>query len=341
MPALASTEISVEEVKCIAHEHFNVIGNAVLLTGERDANYHLAGDVELLFKLAHPKEDPAIVDLQTAALDHLAGADLGGVSVPTVLTTTNGQKSVLLRMRNGGTRIGRLLTYLPGKLQQSSRRSTEQYRSGGRALAKIARGLKNFSHPAAAHKLIWDLRHAADTRLLISLLGNTAIERSCSSILSHFIDETYPTLVRQRKQIVHNDLNPRNVLVDASDHGRVTGVFDFGDVVETFLVADTAIGAASQIDDAQDAHQAVIEFVQAYHRENPLSIEEIACIPALVATRIAMGVLITNRHRLENPDNPHFPTPDFAVFAERMATAQSFIDDKAKLIERMLSGDAQ
>ena len=45
--------------------------------------------------------------------------------------------------------------------------STALRRDLGRCAARLARGLSDFSHCGANHKLLWDLQHAAELRPLI------------------------------------------------------------------------------------------------------------------------------------------------------------------------------
>jgi hypothetical protein len=45
--------------------------------------------------------------------------------------------------------------------------STVLRRDLGRCAARLARGLSDFSHGGANHKLLWDLQHAAELRPLI------------------------------------------------------------------------------------------------------------------------------------------------------------------------------
>ena len=61
-------------------------------------------------------------------------------------------------------------------------------------------------------------------------------------------DSIAPQFPDWRWQVVHNDLNPHNVLCAPDAPDRIAGVLDFGDMVRTPLVCDLAVAAAYRID---------------------------------------------------------------------------------------------
>ncbi len=63
-------------------------------------------------------------------------------------------------MRDGERHFTRLLTWLPGRPLFGTERTPEQMRGIGDALGRLAGGLAGFSHPAADHAIVWDLRRA-------------------------------------------------------------------------------------------------------------------------------------------------------------------------------------
>ena len=120
--------------------------------------------------------------------------------------------------------------------------------------------------------------------------------------LNRFDRDIAPHLATLRTQIVHNDLNPHNVLVDPVDPDRITGVLDFGDMVETPLVCDAAVAASYQIDPA--APWASLEtFAAAYHAVLPLTPLEARLLPDLTATRMLTTLAIASARAARYPDN--------------------------------------
>ena len=63
-------------------------------------------------------------------------------------------------------------------------------------------------------------------------------------LLEGFERHAVPLLRGLRRQVIHNDFNPHNVLADAVDDTRIAGVIDFGDMVHAPLVQDLATACA-------------------------------------------------------------------------------------------------
>ena len=76
----------------IAREHFGLDGRAEPLHGELDLNFAVAGHV---LKLYAPAVDPTLLDLQDAALEHVA-ARVDDVAVPRLRRARDGAARVEL-----------------------------------------------------------------------------------------------------------------------------------------------------------------------------------------------------------------------------------------------------
>ncbi|MCW6509686.1 phosphotransferase [Lichenifustis flavocetrariae] len=100
--------------------------------------------------------------------------------------------------------------------------------------------------PAADHDLLWDLKGAARLRPLLPHVASDS-RALVARRLDHLEDNILPRLAKLRRQVVHNDLNPHNVPVDPAYTDRVTGILEFGDMVDTHRVNHVAVGAAYQV----------------------------------------------------------------------------------------------
>jgi len=134
-----------------------------------------------------------------------------------------------------------------------------------------------------------------------------------------------PCFATVRRQFVHNDFNARNIIVDASDESRVTGIIDFGDSVHTALIADVAVGAIGQLSEPQTAEEAIQHFVRAYCEVEPLDCQELALLPSLIAGRIVQNVVITSWRRARDPEDPHFKAFGPAFFEWRVELAKRLV----------------
>ena len=123
-----------------------------------------------------------------------------------------------------------------------------------------------------------------------------------SATLTRFDTHIAPQLPGLRGQVVHNDLNPHNVLTLPGDPCTIAGVLDFGDMVHTPLICDAAIAASYHIDPAAPLHS-LLHFVRAYHATLPLTATELRLFPDLVATRMLTTLAIASSRAARYPDN--------------------------------------
>ncbi|MGQ0611030.1 MAG: phosphotransferase [Paracoccaceae bacterium] len=289
----APPDLPQVEAARLAQAHYGLSGRLSRLTSERDVNYLLDSPAgRFVLKLANKAEPVAVTELQTRALVHLEPA---GLPVPRVVRTLDGRTEVPLPQG-----VLRLLTYLEGDLMHRHPGSAPLRRAMGEMTARLALGLRGFAHPAARHVLQWDIRHASALRALIGDLP-ADLRLPVTAALDRFDRDVAPRLPALRWQVVHNDLNPHNILVSA-DGTRVTGILDFGDMVETPLVCDLAVAASYQVDPAAPL-SSLTEFAGAYHAVLPLTPDEAALILPLTEARWLTTLLITAHRAALYPGN--------------------------------------
>ncbi len=295
---VAAPPVSVEVAEGVARDCFGVVGTARLLTGERDHNFHLRDHEgrELVLKLVHPAEDPGVTAFHSEALLHIATVDPALPTPRLQVSHTGVGCSVVL---NGAPRQVRLLTYLQGNPLHLRPATSALRRDLGACLARLDLALAGFSHPSDRHSLLWDLQHAAQVRPLLDALPRdlrALPERS----MERFERDVVPVLPRLRAQVIHNDFNPHNVL---SDGDRIAGIIDFGDMVRAPLVQDLATAAAYQILAEGPVLEAPGQLVAAFHAVCPLTEDEIAVLPDLIAARLMLTIAISSWRAARHPDN--------------------------------------
>ena len=282
------------EAAALARSHFGLTGTLTQLTSERDLNYRLTTPTgAYVLKLANPAEPAAVTRFQTLALIHLEATTL---PVPRVIRTLSGQTEV-----DTPHGILRLLTWLDGHPQHLTQRSPTQCAAMGAIAASLTLGLGGFSHPAAAHVLQWDIKHAATLRPLLPFIAE-AHRPLATETLDRFDRDLAPHLPALRAQVVHNDLNPHNVLTDPHNPDQITGILDFGDMVQTALICDAAVTAAYQIDPATP-RASLQTFATAYHATLPLTPLEARLLPDLTATRLLTTLAVASARAARYPDN--------------------------------------
>jgi hydroxylysine kinase len=278
----------------LARAHFGLTGTLTPLTSERDLNYQLTTPQgRFVLKLANSAEPADLTALQTRALLHLEPQTL---PTPRVIRTLTGETEAATPH---GTL--RLLTWLEGHPQHLTPRTPAQCVAMGAISARLSLGLQGYHHPAASHVLQWDIKQASSLRPLLPHIA-ADLRPLATETLDRFDRDIKPALARCRTQIVHNDLNPHNVLVDPANPDRITGILDFGDMVETPLICDAGVTAAYQIDPAA-AIESLTTFARAYHAVLPLTPQERQLLPDLAATRMLTTLAIASARAARYPDN--------------------------------------
>ncbi len=302
--AARSPDLATGEATVILQATYGIVAEASPLRSERDQNFLMrtADGANYVLKLANAVQDPAIATFQTRALVHVAAVD-PLLAVPRVIATRTGDWEFRWASDDGVLRIGRLVTFLSGVPLAGQSRSLAQATALGRLASAIGRALRGFFDPAAGHELLWDLKHAARLADLTGFIDAAADRRLVAEAIETFRRTALPRLPALRGQVIHNDLNPHNILVDP-DHPEVPcGVIDFGDLVFGALIGDVAIASAYLVGGADDPLEPVCRFVAAYHAVTPLEAEEVRLLPALIATRLAMTCAITAWRAKRYPEN--------------------------------------
>ncbi|WP_206151260.1 phosphotransferase [Starkeya sp. ORNL1] len=326
-----------DNAAAIARDHFGIEAEVSLLTSERDKNFHLvaADGQEYVLKITNSAEDPVVTNFQTEALLHIEARD-AGLPVPRVCRTVDGRTELALPL-GGETHTVRLLTYLTGEPQYRAPPSAPQREDLGRCLARLGLALRDFRHPGATHDLLWDISNVGRLRDWLPNIGDTELRELATGFLDRFEDEVRPVQQRQRRQVVHNDFNPHNVLVDPANPVRVTGVLDFGDMVETPLVNDVAIAASYQVAGAHSLVRAA-DFVAAYHSVLALHAEEIDILFDLIAMRHVTTITITEWRARLYPENRAYIMRNHPRAAEGLRAFAAIDRDAARRVFRQACG---
>lgn len=331
-----SRPMPIEEVLALVRQNYSFEPRVTRLTGERDENFRLTADdsAEYVLKIANPAENPAETDLQTAALLHIEKTD-PALPCPRVLRDRTGGTHVRFIDECGAKRSARILTFLPGRLLGASTRSQRQRAACGRIGARLTLALRGFEHSAANRMIVWDVRHTGHMRRLLEELPRFPYQSAARELLGRLVPRIESQLPPMRHQMVHNDLNPLNILVDPADEERVTGVIDFGDMTHTALIADVAVCAAELIppdcSDPLEAQESILDVTRAYHACVQLLQPELALLGALVAARLLMTVVIHEWHVQRNPASGHFKALEEDFMRARLDIAHRSLLEEIRL----------
>lgn len=294
-------EMPLAEAEAVAAEVYGITGTARRLSSERDETFlfSAADGAHYTLKIANPVEEPEALAFQDGALLHLE-RHAPAVPVPRLVPTLAGGTSHALATAEG-PRVVRLLTFLAGELQYRTPPSPRQSGHVGRALAGLGLGLEGYDGRPPAGKLMWDISHTLD---LARVVGDVAPERRArvEGVLDEFARAWPRFAALERRQIIHNDFNPHNVVVDPAAPDEVTGIIDFGDMVRAPLVNDLAVAISYHLA-TEDWAERAGAFLEGYAAARPLLAPEAALLPTLIRARLAMTIIIAEWRSARFPDN--------------------------------------
>jgi 4-aminobutyrate aminotransferase-like enzyme/Ser/Thr protein kinase RdoA (MazF antagonist) len=304
---------TAEEAERLAADRFGVAGRASPLPSERDQNFRIraADGTSFILKVANERERPEILDFQERALAHLAERSPTLV-LPRVVPDVEGR--CVGRVPHGGAEhLVRLLTWVPGRVLAETRPHTRTLLASlGRALGRMDRAFEGFAHPSMNRPLQWDLGRLP---WIAAEAGRFEPPRRAlvERVVGRFADRATPILGQLRRQVIHNDWNDHNVIVgvaEGSDERRpdeplVLGAVDFGDMLESWTVADLAVACAYAMLGKLDPVGAAAAIVEGYHSALPLEEAELDVLLDLVRARLAISVTMAACQSAQAPDNEY------------------------------------
>lgn len=315
----------------LLHEHYDFSAEIEPLVSERDQNFLISvtGGTRYVLKFANSAERPEVTDFQVRALLHVARV-APEIPVPAVIPTRDDLLMFEAMSDNRTEHRVRLLSWLDGTPLYDAKGVPSIADQMGRCLARLGLALKDFSHPGSAQTLLWDIQHVAQLIELLPHIRDAALRRLCATQFMHFRDSVEPRLHILRRQVIHNDMNPGNVLVDGNDSSRLAGIIDFGDLAHSHLVNDIAIAAAylCRLDD--DPYADVIDFLSAYTKIVPLSDDEISLLPDLIVMRRLTTTMISQWRASLHPENIDYILGDEARSRRKLELTADLCNEKTR-----------
>jgi 4-aminobutyrate aminotransferase-like enzyme len=306
---IRSPNFTVEQVKDIVNQRYGLTGSLFPLDSERDQNFRISTDVgdQFVIKIANSAEDPAIIDMQLKALEHIAKVD-PKLPVPKVLYSRDGMAIEQIQTDNGANHSLRVITYLPGAPPKDDPTEYALHRPMGSCLAKLVLALRGFFHPIANYELLWDLKHTSKLRQYLPHITDPNHHELVSYFLDRFDRNVLPLIPKLRAQILHNDFVPDNILVAENDPRRIVGIIDFGDMTHTLLINDLATTIAPMLREHADPVGAALEILAGYHDLVPVEEAELRILYDLIAARLIMLNVIASWRATIHPYNLDYIT---------------------------------
>lgn len=293
-----------EEATRLLKERYGINAALSEVACERDQNFHvMASDGrEYVLKISNPQEPSVTTDFQTQGILWIERHD-PDLPVPKLVPTNDGEYQTPVTLSDGRQSMVRVLTWLQGDPLYKVEITPAIETAIGNVLARVGCALRDFSHEGAKQELLWDIRHARRLKSLLHALPQDVIGLTIREELAYYSVEVQPRLAGLRHQVVHNDLNHHNLMVSPEDRSRITGVIDFGDMVETCLAIDVAVAASYLADHPVDALGSVARMIAAYHQVTPLERTEIELMRDLIVMRLVTSITITEWRAQRYPEN--------------------------------------
>jgi 4-aminobutyrate aminotransferase-like enzyme/Ser/Thr protein kinase RdoA (MazF antagonist) len=294
--------LTLEDARHIASTSFAVDGDARELVSERDQNFLVQGDGPgWVLKVSNVAEVRSVVEMEVSAIEHVARIDPG---LPLPLARRTREGGHVAEVTVGDVRhLVRMIPYLRGRNAQPSELDERTVREIGIVVARLARALRGFFHPAAGRVIEWDQKHLPELAQHAVLIDDPSPRALLDRALERFSRRVVPALPALRAQVIHNDMTLDNLLLD--DAGTVTGIIDFGDMAHTATVLDVPATLQSLVREREDIFAVATAFLQGYTSVLPLEDEEADLLGDLVAGRMVQTILISAWRTRQFPENDY------------------------------------
>lgn len=310
---LPAPNLPADEVVALVRAHWGLEVELRSLGSQQDQNFLAlaraeAGDsqgpvVEAadpigVVKVANPAFTAVELAAQEAAAS-LVAARAPGLRVATATTDAAGAPRSIVADTSEGPRSIRLIAFLDGgTLHGDAYLPPATIARLGELAARVSLALADFAHDGLDRVLQWDPRVAdrvverlaphhpdAARRARVTDAGAAAWATIAASAAD------LPT------QAVHLDLTDDNV-VRSDGGGLPDGLIDFGDVTESWAVAELAIAISSVLHHAGAEPVSVLPAIRAFHALRPLAPAEVAAIWPLVVVRGAV-LVVSGEHQVQ------------------------------------------
>lgn len=296
------------QIEQIVADHYGLSARATPLASYRDQNLLLkeASGRKWVFKVANRDEPLEQITAQHLVLEHLSRQR--DVLVPQVRNALDGRQ--IIEIEDSSQRVfnARMVSFLPGQfLGDHDQPSDDLYRSIGTMLGRLNHHLRDFDGDQVPHRhLKWDLKNALEARRFSDLIVHAEDRRVVAAVFDYFEKNVRPLRDELRQSVIHNDANDFNLLLRRLGAvWEAYALIDFGDMVQSFTVADLAIAIAYAILDKPDPVRVAAIITAGFHQAFPLRDAELCVLFPLICTRLATSVSFSAEGKRQDPNNEY------------------------------------
>jgi len=297
--------ISAQEAIDFIQKNYGFDCKVKLLVSDIGQNYLVTTQDkrQFIFKISNPSETYPVLEAQNQVLELLQKANLD-YKFPEVIPNAENKAILPIKLSRNIEYNARLLTFLPEQLLAEYKEHTpEMLESLGRMLGQMDRTLQNFEHPALDRYWHWDLKNTADLHKYVVHIRDARKRNLADYWLLQFEAEVRPKLTDLRKTVIHHDANDYNILVN--DAGDVSGLIDFGDMVNSCTVFELGVALAYVMLDKEHPLDAAIPVIKGYHEVYPLSEPETDVLFYCAMARLTSSLIISAYQTHLRPENKY------------------------------------
>ena len=292
---LPAPQITADEAELLVANQFGLRVAARSLGSQQDANFLLStadGLTVGVLKVSNGAFGEVEIRAQDEGAARVAER-LPELRVATLLPHTDVERPVRVVRPGSSGEVARIVTFLDGGTLTGSEYLQPPVIEGLGALSgMVNRELGDFEHEGVHRTLQWDLRHA--TRVIDALAQHVGDlqRRSVVEQVRRVEGATIAGLAaRLPVSVIHGDITDDNVVCSGDEHGTPDGIIDFGDLNTGWSVADLAVTVSSILHHEGATPTSTLPAVLAFHRERPLTGDEVQALWPLVLLRGAVLVV--------------------------------------------------
>jgi Ser/Thr protein kinase RdoA (MazF antagonist) len=289
-------------LQCLS-ENYGLDGKLTRLSGE-NLNYLLTsnhGD-QLVVKIVDDDMPAEVVEMESEALKYAFSSGFP-LKLPKIVENKHEKLETGISLRINTSERLRMIEFINGiEIENITDISEELLKNVGKTIAEFDQAMLGFTHPAAHRSHRWNLAETGQHLDKVSLVDDPEKR----ALLQWGFDQWLRVenlLQGLPWQYIHGDLNRENILVD---HGRISGLVDFGDGCFNPTVCDLAIALTYFMMEREDPLEPARILIVGYEEIRVLEAPERFVLIPLVCGRLAASIAISHQRRLIDPENPNW-----------------------------------
>lgn len=188
----------------------------------------------------------------------------------------------------GNSQYYRLTSFIEGVFMSDADINSDLRYELGEHVAGLQSALAGInSYIYKSRELFWDLQYTDTNFEKTEYISDPVVRKTVRYFFQNFSFDILPILRKQRRSLIHGDLNGDNILINGK---HITGLIDFGDMSESYIICEVAIAACYVMLNSDKPFSDVLTFIRGFNSKLELSTDELRLLPPLIACRLGISV---------------------------------------------------